>query len=648
MKGRKILYKISVSIVLGLAGFLINFYPINFEFPNHRASFMLGLVFPMVVTLAWGWRYGLLSATLGMGCQTMWFLWFSGGWGPVVAVPPFTLWIVWHGWCSERYRSHRLTRSDPYLNPYLVEIPFRIFNTILLYTVFRWAFQFNPPPWNVSALSRSIPLPVVNFMVVKEAANGYTVLLVADVLLNLGAVRGFLKLKERPDQTSTTYITSASILLGCLFWVFSSVLDYLAFYAGQGTLLELAVLKVPPHELFVRTAFLLACLMGGLLSSKFLRKQREVEETLRQREKRLSAVLDNATIHVWAFDGEWYPYLSKEWYRYTGQDPALPRTIKRWTEVVHPDDLDKAVITWFKAWDSKGVYDDNFRLKSAKGGYRLFHSHAVPIYDENGKFQHYQGYNIDITERVRAEAEREALITELETKNAELERFTYTVSHDLKSPLITIKGFLGLLERDAIAGNVERAKTDIARISNAADKMQHLLDDLLELSRIGRLVSPPEEVPLGELAREAVNMVAGRLEKRGIEVEIAPDLLTVYGDRPRLREVLENLVDNAVKFMGDQASPRVEIGVRRDKDESKTEGEGETVFYVRDNGMGIDPRYHEKVFGLFEQLDQETEGTGVGLAIVKRTVEVHGGRIWVESEGIGKGSTFCFTLPDKK
>jgi len=172
-----------------------------------------------------------------------------------------------------------------------------------------------------------------------------------------------------------------------------------------------------------------------------------------------------------------------------------------------------------------------------------------------------------------------------------------------------------------------------------------LLDELLELSRIGRMMNPPEQVPMGELAREAVDMIAGQLNERDVQVEISPVLLqpdgpTVYGDRLRLYEVLENLVDNAVKFTSDQPDPRVEIGVRRDGDE--------TVFYVQDNGIGIELPYHDKVFGLFEKLDVGTRGTGVGLAIVKRIVEVHGGRVWVESQGAGQGSTFCFTLADKK
>jgi len=243
----------------------------------------------------------------------------------------------------------------------------------------------------------------------------------------------------------------------------------------------------------------------------------------------------------------------------------------------------------------------------------------------------------EITERKRAESEREALIAELEAKNRELEQFTYTVSHDLKSPLITIRGFLGHLVKDMDRGDEERMRKDITRISNAAERMERLLEELLDLSRIGHVSTPPEEIELGTVAHEAARMVAGRLRERGVTLDIAGDLQTVVGDRSRLLQVMQNLLDNAIKFFGDQPDPRVEIGARQTGEE--------TIFYLRDNGVGVDPKHHEKVFGLFEKLDLKSEGTGVGLAIVKRIVELHGGRIWVESEGLHKGSTFCFTLP---
>jgi PAS domain S-box-containing protein len=236
----------------------------------------------------------------------------------------------------------------------------------------------------------------------------------------------------------------------------------------------------------------------------------------------------------------------------------------------------------------------------------------------------------DITERRQKQKE-------LQDKNAELERFTYTVSHDLKSPLITIKGFAGALLHDAIAGRYQRLESDLRRIADAADKMGGLLGNLLELSRIGRIMNPPSDVNLAELTQEVVGLLAGTITEHKVEVVIQPGLPMVYGDQRRLAQVLQNLIENAVKFMGNQPNPRIEIGTRKDREEQ--------VIYVQDNGIGVDPHYHETVFGLFNKLDTGTQGTGIGLALVRRIVEIHGGRVWVESQGKGFGATFCFTLP---
>jgi signal transduction histidine kinase len=245
----------------------------------------------------------------------------------------------------------------------------------------------------------------------------------------------------------------------------------------------------------------------------------------------------------------------------------------------------------------------------------------------------------ELQERKRIEIQREMLIKELETKNAELERFTYTVSHDLISPLVTIQGFLGYLEKDAVSGDLDRLKADVNRISAATEKMQRLLNELLELSRIGRIMNLAEETNFSQLAQESVDLVQGQIQKRGVRIYIADNMASVYGDRARLLEVVQNMVDNAVKFMGNQADPRIEIG------KDGTDPEGNPIFFVQDNGIGIEPQHHERIFGLFNKLDTQTEGTGIGLALVKRIIEFHGGRIWVESEGAGKGTKFLFSLP---
>jgi signal transduction histidine kinase len=234
---------------------------------------------------------------------------------------------------------------------------------------------------------------------------------------------------------------------------------------------------------------------------------------------------------------------------------------------------------------------------------------------------------------------REALIRQMEAKNAELEGFTYTVSHDLRSPLVTIKGFVAHLVKDLGAGDPPRALADLARIQGAAEKMERLLQELLELSRVGRVVRPPAELALEDVVRETLFLSQGRVAERGARIDVAPDLPRVWGDRARLVQVMQNLVDNAVKFSANRPAPLIEIGQR-------PQAPGRPpVLFVRDNGIGIAPEHLEGIFTLFRKLDPHTEGTGIGLALARRIVEVHGGRIWAESDGPGKGATLCFTLP---
>ena len=242
----------------------------------------------------------------------------------------------------------------------------------------------------------------------------------------------------------------------------------------------------------------------------------------------------------------------------------------------------------------------------------------------------------DITARKEAEIDRETLIQELESKNTELESFTYTVSHDLKSPLVTIKGFLGLLKRDLRAENFSAIEEDCCEIGNAADKMTNLLDGLLELSRVGRVANPSENVNFGEIVAQALRTSAGGISQKGVHVTVAPEFPNVFGDRLRLVEVMQNLIDNAVQYCS-PTDPCIEIGIRND-----SKG---LVCYVRNNGTGIEPKYHDNVFKLFEQLDASNSGSGIGLAIVKRIIDVHGGEIWVESSGKQNGCSFIFSLP---
>jgi PAS domain S-box-containing protein len=248
-------------------------------------------------------------------------------------------------------------------------------------------------------------------------------------------------------------------------------------------------------------------------------------------------------------------------------------------------------------------------------------------------------YSARLEEMVRDRTARlEQANQDLASKNAELESFAYAVAHGFKSPLVTIRGYLSLLLRDLGEGRGDRLGQGIEQIQSATLKMGELVDHLLGLSRAGRIIERPMEVALGELVAETVDLLSGVIGERGVSVEVASDLPALYGDPSRLGEVLQNLVENAVKYIGDAPDPRIEIGAER-------QGE-EVVVHVRDNGIGLDAGDQEKIFGFFERVDDGTaQGMGIGLALTRRIVEVHGGRICVESEGRGRGSTFRFALP---
>ena len=246
----------------------------------------------------------------------------------------------------------------------------------------------------------------------------------------------------------------------------------------------------------------------------------------------------------------------------------------------------------------------------------------------------------DVTIRVKIEKEKESLLRTLEYKNEELERFTYTVSHDLKSPLVTINGFIGLLKKDIAENNQKRIDADFNRISDAANIMQNLLDDLLDLSRIGRQDSARVDVAVKSIVDDILNILSVKIKTNNIKIIVDPKLPFINVELVRFKEVYLNLIDNAIKYRRNSVETEIEIGMY------ESNSNDEKVFFVKDNGIGIDPLYHDKIFGLFERLSVDTEGTGVGLAIVKRIIDVHDGRVWVESEGAGKGSIFKFVLPN--
>jgi light-regulated signal transduction histidine kinase (bacteriophytochrome) len=283
-----------------------------------------------------------------------------------------------------------------------------------------------------------------------------------------------------------------------------------------------------------------------------------------------------------------------------------------------------------------------------KNGSRFWANTVVtPIRDEADRLWGFAKITRDLTEQKRAEEEIAGLNVnlerrvrvrtgELESANAELEAFSYSVSHDLRAPLRAIAGFSHALMEDYEAQLPPAATDYLRRIVAATRKMSDLIDGLLDLSRVSRAEMRWQEVDLSALARQVAEGLQRSEPQRRVQWDIA-DALAARGDPRLLRVVLDNLIGNAWKFTGGKETARIQFGLRPN-------GEGR-AYFVADDGAGFDMAYADKLFGAFQRLhhEREFEGTGIGLATVRRVVNRHGGRIWVEAEP-GRGATFLFTL----
>jgi len=364
-------------------------------------------------------------------------------------------------------------------------------------------------------------------------------------------------------------------------------------------------------------------------------ERKRIEEALHKTFERYRSYIE-VTGHLgWTTnaDGEVVEDLPS-WRNYTGQ---TYEEIKGWgwSKALHPDDIEQTTQLWRKALKEKRIYEVEYRIRRFDGVYRHFMARGIPLFKEDGRIQEWVGTSIDITERKHAEEEREKLIKELERSNSDLEQFAYVSSHDLQEPLRMITSYIKLLS-DRYKGRLDKdADEFIDYAVNGANHMKALLNDMLAYSRVGTHGKPFELTDLNISVKTATDNLKKYIDQTGAEIKHG-DLAAVFADGVQMVQVFQNLIDNAIKFCGER--PRIHI--------SAEWKQTEWVIGVSDNCIGIDPKHFDRIFVMFKRLHPGNRfpGTGIGLAVCKKIVERHGGRIWVESEP-GKGSTFYFTIP---
>jgi len=366
---------------------------------------------------------------------------------------------------------------------------------------------------------------------------------------------------------------------------------------------------------------------------------RAAQEALRESEARFRQIADTMPQIAWAAHPDGYiDYYNERWYEFTGfsrHEFGQPS----WEPVLHPDDVQRCVDTYFACIRSGTPYRIEHRFKDrSSGGYRWFMGQALPVRDGRGEITRWFGTYTDIDAQKRAEEKLEATVTErtakLQETVYELESYSYSISHDLRAPLRGIQSFAQILEEECRDEIGRQGREYIRRIVTAADRMDRLIQDVLVYSRVARTDIALENVDLVALLKGILEGYP-QFQLPKAEITVSFPLPPVRGNVAALTQCLSNLVGNAVKFVPPGVVPHVKISaVTRDK---------RVRLSIQDNGIGIDPKMHGKIFAIFNRLSRDYEGTGIGLAVVRRAAERMGGAILVESE-LGKGTTFHLEL----
>jgi|GEM_PF-5447940 len=640
------MYKTVVSVLFGMIGFIVNFHTIIFPFGHYTVAILFGLLFPLLITLSWGWKYGLLSALAG-GTQAMWWLWgATNGYALFFVVPPFTLWIVWHGYMAEKRsrESHKW-----WFNLYLWEIPFRLLNTVNILTVTRWAVSQNPPEWSWALNAPStIPLEFSVFVAIKQAVVAYLLLLCTDVLLNLSFVRKFFMLKSISDKVNTAYIISIALLVGAFYWFLDSLI-YTFLGKGESGFIDYFASQVPQTNLMSRIVFIICILVAGLITAKLIYRKRLNEIILRKmrkestnREALLSSVIKAIPDLVWLKDKEGV---------YLACNPRFEDFFgAREEEIVGRTDYDfvsRELADFFRVHDKNAMINrepcvNEEEIIFASDGHReLLETTKTPMYNNKGELIGILGIGHNITEK--------KLLQDQLSQSQRMEsvgRLAGGVAHDFNNMLSIILGNSELIL--FTQPDDSKFSEPLMEIRDAAVRSSELTKQLLAFAR--RQAISPRKMDLN-IAVEGVLKMLRRLIGEDIELIWRPgeNIWPVKMDAGQIDQVLANMCVNArdsIKNIGTIIIETKNVTVDENycAEHSYFKPQDYVMMTVSDTGLGMTRETQEHIFEPFYTTKESGKGTGLGLATVYGIIKQNHGFINVYSE-LKIGTTFKLFFP---
>lgn len=678
-----IIYKVFISILFGIFGFLMNSQSVVVLSYPFKTAFMLGLLFPMLISLAWGWRYGLISVAMGIFFQGQWLS--EEGYPALLLFPIYLVWITWHGWCAEK----KSRAGKAIWNQYLVEIPFRLFSTILLYTVFRWLFHLNPPFWNPTAAGVDIPVSLVNIIAVIELTNGLIVLLMSDLLINLEFVRKILHLDIEEDRISASQIVGISILFGCLYWIIDSILDYLIFYPNQGTILDSLILNVPFHDLFNRSAFIFACIFVGILLWTILEQRLKSERALMLAEERFKHIVELSPYPIAILDSKYeFEYINPRFIKTFGYTFNDFKTLKEWLELSGSDadsqeDLLKKWQLFFENENLETLKPQMTELTCKSGDNRIvlitfvkmekekFFINIEDITDLKNAEKQMLQINETLEQRVTTRTselskanlalrntldelkETQAQLIESE-KMAALGNLVAGIAHEINTPIgIGVTGITYLREQTVeiqkLQSEGRMKRSDLIKFMDIASNSTLLI--LSNLNRAAEMVRSFKQVAVDQsnedlrsfnvknYLNEILNSLHHELKRTGHTVTIdCPEDLEITNYPGAFYQVFLNLLMNSlIHGFNEKEKGRINIKVTKRDNIHIT---------VSDDGKGIPEEMVGRIFEPFFTTKKDQGGSGLGLHIVYNLVHLRmEGKIRCKSRQ-DSGTSFILEIPE--